>query len=118
MQYAGAHNPVYILRDGELQITKADRMPIGMYDFSDRPFKNNTLQLQSGDIIYIFSDGYVDQFGGVNGKKLKSRKFKELLVQNGDKPLAEQKDIYNSYFEEWRGDNEQVDDVLLIGAKV
>ncbi|OFX27917.1 MAG: hypothetical protein A2033_01905 [Bacteroidetes bacterium GWA2_31_9] len=94
LEYAGANNPLYIIRNGELIEYKADKMPIGIYGGKENtPFTNHTIQLEKGDSLYMFSDGYVDQFGGSDGKKFKSKHFKELLLSIQDKPMEEQKEI-------------------------
>jgi serine phosphatase RsbU (regulator of sigma subunit) len=84
----------------------------------DRNFTNNAIQLQKGDIVYIFTDGYADQFGGENGKKLMSTRFKELLLSIRQMEMKAQEKYLLHYFEQWKGDMEQVDDVLVIGIRV
>ncbi len=119
LQYAGAYNPLYIIRDGALLETKADRFPIGSFTQEEnKRFTNHTVPLQKGDTIYLFSDGYVDQFGGEQGKKFKSRKFKELLLSIQEKSMIEQKTILNETLENWRGTIEQIDDVLIVGSRL
>ncbi|MFT7614048.1 MAG: serine phosphatase RsbU (regulator of sigma subunit) [Parvicellaceae bacterium] len=115
MHYSGANNPLWIVRNGEVLETKADKMPIGKYD-SLAPFRTHTLELQEGDSIYVFTDGYVDQFGGEKGKKLKAKNFKELLLSIQDQPMSLQKTSLDESFEKWRGDLEQIDDVCIIGV--
>ena len=117
LKYAGANNPLWIVRKGEILETKANKQPIGKFD-NPEPYTTHTVQLEKGDSIYIFSDGYIDQFGGEKGKKLKASAFRELLLSVNDKPLSEQKIVIDKAFEEWRGDNEQVDDVCVIGVRV
>ena len=117
LQYAGANNPLYLVRDGELIQIKADRMPIGIY-IKTNPFNNNELSLQKNDCLYIFSDGYVDQFGGEFNRKFKSKPFKKLLIDINDKPMSEQRTILDDTIEDWKGINEQVDDILVIGIKI
>lgn len=116
--FSGAKNPVYIIRNGELIELKGDKKPIGSYDdFDSSPFTNQEFALQAGDAIYTFSDGYPDQFGGPKGKKFMYGAFKRLLISIQDKEMGEQKAILESTFEQWRGDLEQIDDVLVIGVK-
>jgi len=124
LQYAGANNPLWIIRtspdgrqDGELLETKADKQPIGKFD-KQTPYTTHTFELEKGDSIYIFSDGYADQFGGDRGKKFKSKSFKELLLSIQDKPMNEQKEIIDNTFEVWKGDLEQIDDVCIIGVRI
>jgi len=118
LDFAGANNPLYLIREGELIQYKADRMPIGIYIKDDRPFTNYLIDIQKGDIIYIFSDGYVDQFGGDKGKKFMPKNFKDLLLENHQKPLEYQKEILDQTIETWKGKSEQVDDILVIGVKI
>ena len=119
LQYAGAHNPLYVIRkeSGVLVEIKPDRQPIGIH-LKERPFTNQNIKLKHGDLFYIFSDGFVDQFGGKRGGKFKYKSFKEMFLTIHDKPLSEQKQIIDKVFEEWKGNLEQVDDVLIIGVRV
>lgn len=117
LEYAGANNPLYYIRDGELQIIKADKQPVGKY--SDRkPYTNHQLEMRKGDCYYVFTDGYPDQFGGSNGKKFKYKAFRDLLLSVHDKPMTEQHDIINQVFEDWKGELEQIDDVCVFGVRV
>ena len=117
LKYAGAHNPLWIVRDGQIIETKANNQPIGKYE-NPEPYKTHTIDLQMGDTIYLFSDGYVDQFGGEKGKKFKAKSFKELLVSIQEKSMEEQKSIIDETFENWKRDLEQIDDVCVIGLRV
>lgn len=117
LQFAGANNPLYLIRNNELMETKADKMPIGLYD-ENKPFTNNIFQLQKDDAFYIFSDGYPDQFGGPLGKKFMYKKMKELLVSIQEKSMSDQQKILEKTIEDWQGDLFQVDDMLIIGVKV
>ncbi len=117
LKYAGANNPLWIIRKGEIIETKADKQPIGKFD-ELLPYTTHTFQLQKGDSIYIFSDGYVDQFGGEKGKKFKAAAFRTLLLSIQDKPMQEQQKVINTAFEDWRGNLEQIDDVCIIGVKI
>jgi serine phosphatase RsbU (regulator of sigma subunit) len=117
LQYAGAHNPLWIVRENEIIETKADKQPIGKYD-NLKPYTTHSFELQKDDTIYIFSDGYVDQFGGEKGKKFKSKALRELLLSIQDKSMKEQKNLIDEAFETWRGEHEQIDDVCLIGVRV
>lgn len=118
MQYAGAYNPLYLYRNNELVEVKADRMPIGIYIKEKESFTNNELDLQKGDVFYIFSDGYQDQFGGEDGSKFKTKNFKQLLLEIHQKPMAEQREILDKRIDEWRGSWEQVDDIIILGVRV
>ncbi len=119
LQYAGAYNPLYIIRNGQVIQTKADKFPIGLFLGEEKKkFTNHTLQLQKGDFIYIFSDGYADQFGGPYGRKFMAIPFRVLLMDIHREPIAKQKEILNTTIEEWRGVLDQVDDILVIGLKI
>ena len=118
LQYAGANNPLYIINKGEFKIVKADRMPIGIHYDIEKPFTKNELKISPGDVFYIFSDGFADQFGGKLGKKFKYKNFQELLFRIHEYPMNEQKEILEKTFDEWKGDYEQIDDILIIGVKL
>ncbi|HDR67517.1 MAG TPA: hypothetical protein ENN61_00545, partial [Bacteroidaceae bacterium] len=118
LHYAGAFNPLYLVRKGELFETKADKLSIGRSSVDTlTTFTNHTLSIEEGDTIYIFSDGYADQFGGEKMKKFKYGNLKELLIKIQDKDMDEQKIILNNTIENWRGDIAQVDDILIIGRR-
>ena len=122
LSYSGANNPLWIVPNGAKDIEniieyKADKQPIGNYA-AEKPFTTHTIELRKGDTIYIFSDGYVDQFGGEKGKKFKAKAFRSLLISVQNKPMEEQKRILNETFENWRGNLEQIDDVCVIGVKI
>ncbi len=118
LQYAGAYNPLYVYRNSELLEYKADKMPIGIYVREKESFTNNVIALEKGDTFYIFSDGYVDQFGGETGGKFKTKAFKELLSQIQDKTMAEQREILNTTIDNWRGKIDQIDDIIVLGVRV
>lgn len=118
IEYAGAYNPLYIVRDGELLEIKADRMPIGVHGKDSIAFKNKVVDIKKGDKIYIFSDGFVDQFGGAKEKKFMSKRFKRLLLEIEDKSMEQQKEILWQRTLEWRGDIEQIDDIIIIGILI
>jgi len=117
LQYAGANNSLWIVRDGELLEIKADKQPIGKYAISD-PFTTHKIDLQKGDSLYIFTDGYYDQFGGDKGKKFKPANLRKLLVSIQDLSMQDQQLKLDQEFEAWRGDMEQIDDVCIIGVRV
>ena len=120
VQWAGANNPLWIIRNSEVKKfkeIKPDKQPIGLYDYP-KPFTTHELQLNSGDCLYMFSDGFADQFGGDYNKKFKSINFKRLLLEISDLTMAEQKSALKKAFNDWKGDNDQVDDVCVIGVRV
>ncbi|MFT5601162.1 MAG: serine phosphatase RsbU (regulator of sigma subunit) [Flavobacteriales bacterium] len=119
LKYAGAHNPLWMIKKGESEVIeiKADKQPIGKFS-NIASFTTHTLELEKGDTIYIFSDGFADQFGGIKGKKFKSNKLKELLISIQDKTIVEQKKILGDTFENWKGDLEQLDDVCVMCVRV
>ncbi|HNY14415.1 MAG TPA: SpoIIE family protein phosphatase [Bacteroidales bacterium] len=118
-EFAGANNPLYLVREKKLIKYKGDRFPIGAFEGSEpQLFKNNKIILSDGDCIYLFSDGYADQFGGPENKKFMYKHFEDLLVEVSDKPMEEQKDILLERLNSWKGRNEQVDDILVIGIRV
>jgi serine phosphatase RsbU (regulator of sigma subunit) len=117
LSFAGANNPLWIIRNGELLETRGDSQPIGRFDQS-KPFTTHEFELQKGDTIYIFSDGFADQFGGEKGKKFKKLNFKKLLLSIEDKPIAEHKKIIEETFDSWKGELEQIDDVCVMGVRV
>ncbi len=119
LQYAGAHNPLFIVRDKELIEVKADSIAIGTYtETQQQSFTNHTLQLQKGDTLYIFSDGYADQFGGPSGKKFKVNQFKAMLLNLNGVEMQQQHIALERSIEQWRGVLQQVDDILVIGVRV
>jgi len=118
LEYSGAFNSFYLVRNGILEEYKADRMPIGVSFNQDKPFTLHTIQLQKGDQFYVFSDGFIDQFGGTDGKKFKSKSFKELILSGQHLSMIEQKEMFNKSFEDWRGPIEQIDDVIVAGFKI
>ena len=117
LEYAGAYNPLYLYRNGELHEYKADRMPIGIYHVEKEHFTNHEIKLKSGDNFYIFSDGYVDQFGGPAQTKFKSSNLKKLLNEVQDKPMNAQRQILEERFYKWKGNLDQLDDIIMIGIK-
>ncbi|MBU0764863.1 MAG: SpoIIE family protein phosphatase [Bacteroidetes bacterium] len=149
LQFAGANNPVYLIRRKEsgnstgsyelrvesydydqdtpfvsienqdyiLYELKADKMPVGIF-INMKRFASHEFDFRQGDQIYLFSDGYADQFGGKDGKKFKYKSFKEVLLANCDKTMKEQKSLLEEIFNDWKGDNEQIDDVVVIGLKL
>ncbi|MCB9224959.1 MAG: SpoIIE family protein phosphatase [Crocinitomicaceae bacterium] len=119
LKYAGAHNPLWIIRNGgaEIEEIKADKQPIGRFAEA-KPFTSHRIELNPGDTFYIFSDGFADQFGGEKGKKFKASNFKELLLSVQNESMDRQKELIDEAFEKWRGNLEQLDDVCVIGVRV
>jgi CheY-like chemotaxis protein/serine phosphatase RsbU (regulator of sigma subunit) len=117
LQYAGAYNPLLIIRKGELIRYNADKMPVSYHRRKDVPFTRQEIDLKDNDCLYIFSDGYIDQFGGEKGLKFLMKNFTSLLLEIHHKPMQEQKVLLQKKFEEWRGDYSQIDDVLVIGFR-
>lgn len=118
LAYAGAYGPLYIIRQGELIEHKGDRMPIGLHAGTITPFQRVEIALEPGDRIYLFSDGMPDQFGGPDGKKLRSAGLKRWLLETATLPMDEQHQALSDRFRMWKGEEDQVDDVLLIGIAV
>jgi serine phosphatase RsbU (regulator of sigma subunit) len=114
--FAGANNPLYLVRNGELIHYRGDKMPVAIHYKMD-PFTLHKIDLQKGDAFYIFSDGYADQFGGPKQKKFMSMQLRETLVSMAGMPMLKQGEKLNEIFEEWRGDSPQIDDVTLIGVR-
>lgn len=119
LSWAGANNPLWVVRaqGDSVEERKADKQPIGLYGDAS-PFITHHIELQHGDMIYLFSDGYADQFGGNQGKKLKSATFKELIVKNRALPMEIQRELLEKAFDEWKGPLEQIDDVCVIGMRL
>ena len=118
IEYAGANNPLYIVRDGELLITKADKFAIASFKPGEKSYTNHVIDLKKGDMIYTFTDGYADQFGGVKGKKFMYKNFRNLLLEIHSKKPNEQKEILENELKKWQGSVEQVDDILVVGVKI
>jgi len=119
LEYAGANSPLYLMQHSNLITTKADIQPVGAFiEEKLKPFKNHSFQLQKNDMIYLFSDGFADQFGGEKGKKFKYENFRNLLSTIYNKPENEQQSILKNAFEDWKGNLEQVDDICVFGVRV
>ncbi len=115
--WAGANNSLWIIQDNVLKEIKGDKQPIGKSDHQ-KPFVTHMLKLTKGDVIYIFTDGYPDQFGGDNGKKFKYKQLKELALSVNQLPMQEQKMRLAETFDKWKGELQQIDDVLIMGIRV
>lgn len=118
IQYAGANNPLYLVRNGNLTRYQADRMPIGIHVTEISPFTNHIINTEAGDTIYLFSDGYADQFGGPTGKKFMYKPFQQLLTSVASEPASKQSEVVVSTFEKWIDGHDQVDDILVIGVTI
>ena len=118
LQFSGAYNPLYIIKNSELNQIKADKMPIGISDKFHIPFSSHLIKLEKGDTFYMFSDGYVDQFGGPKGKNFMSKAFKKLLLEIQNESMSEQEKILNDTLCSWKGNNEQIDDILVVGFTI
>jgi len=116
-KFSGANNPLYLVRNKEVIEYKPTRNPIGIY-LKEVNFETHSIQLQKDDMIYMFSDGYIDQFGGPKNKKFKAVQFKKLLTEISDFDTNKQKRIIEEIFEKWIGDNTQIDDILVMGMKI
>ena len=134
MQFAGANNSAYLVRKNvastdiglngngkyhkeHLVEIKPNKQPVGYYEFRE-DFVNNTIAVEKNDVIYLFSDGFADQFGGPKGKKYNYPRFKDFLISIADKPMEEQKKLIDQEFEKWRGDEDQIDDVIVAGIRI
>ncbi len=118
LEFAGANNPLWLLRGKELYEYKADKMPIGSYLETEKPFSSTVIQLQKNDVIYLSTDGYADQFGGPKGKKFKYKPLMELLIKNGGQSMNQQKELLEITFEKWKNKLEQIDDVSIVGVRI
>jgi len=125
LQFAGAHNPLYHVRNGKLTEVKADMMPIGISSEAAKSFSNHELKLHKDDILYLFSDGYTDQLGGERRKRFMTSRFKQLLLEIQDRIMFDQKAILEQTLNEWMGltgayekKYEQIDDILVMGIRI
>ncbi len=117
LEYAGANNPLYLVRSNTLEEYKADRQPIGKYR-KRKTFTNHSIQLQKADCLYMSSDGYADQFGGPDGAKFRYNRFKELLINSHNLKMIEQKGILDKTIEDWKAGCEQIDDICVMGLRI
>ncbi|MCU0460538.1 MAG: SpoIIE family protein phosphatase [Bacteroidales bacterium] len=118
LQFSGAFNPLIIFQGGEFKEYRADRMPIGIHYGDEKSFTNYVIPVTRGDTLYIFSDGFTDQFGGPDGVKYKMANFRNLLKEIYYRPMIEQRNILESEFQKWRGNMDQVDDITIIGIRI
>ena len=118
VEFAGANNPLYLIREGTLHELKPDKFAICSFEPGTKNYAVQTMDLQSGDTLFLATDGFVDQFGGPQGKKFMRRRFRELLLETASLPISEHESHLKSRFEEWKGEEEQVDDVLVVSVRV
>ena len=120
LYYAGANRPLWLIRNGQAEVEeiKATKRAIGGLTEDNQHFESHELKLQQGDTFYICTDGYADQFGGAEGKKLMTKKLKEMLLEIQSKTMKEQKQHLANFVENWKAGTEQVDDILIIGIRV
>ncbi len=117
LDYSGANSPVLLIKDNQLTELQPTKNPIGIY-FNEIPFENQQIKLSGDETLYLFTDGYIDQFGGKNGTKYYRQRFNELLFDNHKKTMTEQKEILKNTLNKWKGDYKQVDDILVMGIKI
>jgi serine phosphatase RsbU (regulator of sigma subunit) len=117
LQFSGANNPLFHVRNNVLTEIKADKMPVGVDAIEENSFTNHSMQLKPGDTVYLFSDGFPDQFGGPEDKKFKYGPFRELIIGISDRSLEEQKKELERVIMAWKGDSFQVDDILVLGIQ-
>ena len=119
LQYSGANNPIYIYRKArhEMEIMKPCKQPVGKH-VNEHPFKCEKNQLEKGDVIYLFTDGFPDQFGGNRGKKLKYKPFRNILLEHVNESLDHQKEALNKALHDWMGEYEQIDDICVMGIRI
>lgn len=118
LEFSGANNPLYLIRDNEFIIVKADKFAIGSFDPDTHEYATHKVKIQKGDILYLFTDGYADQFGGNKGKKFLYKHFRDTLMDIHAKSMADQHTYLKNKIEEWQGTYEQVDDILVIGVRI
>lgn len=118
LQFAGAHNPLYLIRDGELIEYKADIMPIGIHIVEEKNFRTHTIKVRPGDCFYLFSDGFQDQFGGEEGKKFLSKSLKTMFLEVHTRSMPEQKELIHKELQDWMNGYEQVDDIIILGVRI
>lgn len=118
LQYSGAFRPLYFISNNELKEFKGDTMPVGIYEDEDLSFTNTEVILHKGDVFYLFSDGYVDQIGGTDRKTFRSENLKKLLIKISKLSMDEQKEALENNLSEWKGDLEQIDDILVLGIRM
>jgi serine phosphatase RsbU (regulator of sigma subunit) len=117
LEFAGAYNPMILVRNNELIEYKGDKMPVGKHIVEEVPFSNNKVVLEDKDMIYLYSDGFPDQFGGEKGGKYKARPFKNFLTRISNEAVKKQVSMLEAELKDWMGEEPQVDDILIIGIR-
>lgn len=120
VEFAGANRPLWVIKEGAKEVIeyKATKHAVGGFTSDEQLFNLNELEFDKKDTLYLFSDGYADQFGGSNAKKMMTKRFKDILIEINPLSMHDQKHYLSNYFEEWKGSNEQVDDILVIGIRL
>ncbi len=118
IRYSGANRPLWVIRNKQVLELPATKSAIGGTTSDEQVFEENTMDLTGGDILYLFSDGYADQFGGEKGKKLKYKKLREIILENAHLPMKAQKQVLEDTFEKWKGPLDQIDDILVMGIRI
>ena len=118
LQFSGANRPLLLMRKGKLTEFRPDKMTIGLAPLKEKPFTNTVIDTLPGDMFYLFSDGFSDQFGEVTDKKFKCKNFKRVIESIAGLPMAEQKEYLEDVFNKWKGKTQQVDDVLVLGFQL
>jgi len=118
IQFSGAHNSLYLIRDGEINIYPADKIDIGRFSEERAEFTNHLIKCIKGDILYLFTDGYADQFGGPRGRKYKSQRFRDFLISVHRESMETQEKMLNEEIENWKGKMSQTDDIMVMGVKI
>jgi serine phosphatase RsbU (regulator of sigma subunit) len=117
LQYAGGFNPLILIREGKLQFFKADPMPIGIGAITGRGFTKHEMKVRAGDVVYLYSDGYEDQFGGEKDKKFSRKRFRNLLLDIHSQPMPDQKKRLEKTLDNWMDGREQIDDITVMGIR-
>ena len=118
LQFAGAYNPLLIIRNNQIIEYSADRMPVGVHPKDSNDFTNHLIQLEVNDMLYLFSDGYFSQFGGLEGKRFTIKKFKQLLLEVSNHQISLQEEVLENNLTKWKDGSEQIDDILIIGIRI
>ena len=118
VQYSGAYNPLLHISKSEVNYIKGDSQPVAYFIGEQTPFTYNEVKVKKGDMLYIYSDGYQDQFGGSKGKKYMAVKFRKFLLSLAELPSDEQKQKIGEEFQSWKGNQDQIDDICVMGVRV
>lgn len=117
LQYAGAYRPLYIIKDNQLTEIKGDRQPISSF-VKEKNFTNHSISIAKKDKFYMFTDGFADQLGGLQNKKYMSSKFKKIIQKISNLDMLEQQQLLENEFETWKGSQNQIDDILVVGFEI